>query len=71
MLSLLQGAGSARGGDVLVHAEEVRRVVLSLDRGQPCVILAVGALDALTALVVTVTFTYTPRVMCGSSTDPM
>ena len=37
--------------DVLVHAEEVVRVVGGLDRGQPLVVAAVGGLHPLLALV--------------------
>ena len=43
--------------DVLVHPEEVGRVVLLLDPGEPRVVLAVARLHALLALVSIMKFT--------------
>src|SRR6185312_10044023 len=39
------GASALRRADVLVHAEEIVRVVAALDLGEAPVILAVGLLD--------------------------
>src|SRR5436190_10954157 len=42
---------SGRGLDVLVHVEDVVRIVLPLDLREPVVVLAVGGLNSLLALV--------------------